>query len=94
MHPTLYPKCHHQMIYSKLNLKIDYPPCYMCIIWDYTKSKTDFINHFIKRFGQSNLFYDKNVCKPVDLFNKTLINIFQILIQIKSSYVMTETLLV
>lgn len=26
IHTTLHPKCHHQLIYSKLNLEIEYPP--------------------------------------------------------------------
>ena len=28
VHPTLHSKCYHQIIYSKLNLKIEYPPPY------------------------------------------------------------------
>ena len=41
VHPTLYSKCHHQIIYSKLNLKIEYPPPYTRKIWDYNRSETD-----------------------------------------------------
>ena len=32
---SLHPKCHHQIIYLKLNLKIEYPPPYICKIWNY-----------------------------------------------------------
>ena len=69
IHPTLNPKCHHQIIYSKLNLKIEYPPPYTCEIWDYNRTKTDLINRFIESF-------DKDVHKQVILFNKLILNIF------------------
>ena len=52
---------HHQIIYSKLNLKIEYPPSYTCKIWDYNKSETDLINHSIESFDWSKLLSDKNV---------------------------------
>ena len=28
VHPSLHPKCHHQIVFVKLNLKVDYPPLY------------------------------------------------------------------
>ena len=28
VHPSLHSKCQHQIIYSKLNLKMEYPPSY------------------------------------------------------------------
>ena len=31
---SIRPKCHHQIIYSKLNLKIEYPPPYIRKIWN------------------------------------------------------------
>ena len=44
VHSSLHPKCHHQVIYSKLNLKIEYPSPYTHEIWDYNKVETDLIN--------------------------------------------------
>ena len=65
-----------QIIYSKLNLKIEYPPAYTRKIWDCNISETDLINHSIESFDWSNLFSVKNVHEQVELFNKTLLNIF------------------
>ena len=31
IHASLHPKCHHQITYCKLNLKITYPP-YKCLV--------------------------------------------------------------
>ena len=39
VHPTLHSKCHRQTIYSKLNLKIQYPPPYTRKIWNYSRSE-------------------------------------------------------
>ena len=41
VHLSLREKCHHQIIYSKLNLKIECPPPYIRKIWDYNISETD-----------------------------------------------------
>ena len=76
VYSSLHEKCHHQTIYSKLNLKTDYPPPYIRKIWDYNRSETDLINRSIEIFDWPYLFSDKNVHEQVELFNKTLLNIF------------------
>ena len=40
VHSTLNSKCHHPIIYSKCNLKIEYSPPYTLKIWDYKRSET------------------------------------------------------
>ena len=75
-HPTLHSKCHHQIIYSKVNLKIEYPPPYTRKIWNYSRSETDLINNSIESCDWSKLFSDKNFYEQFELFNKTLLNIF------------------
>ena len=77
MHLSLHEKCHHQLIYSKLNLRIEYPPPYIRKIWHYNRSGTDSINRSIEMFDWSYLFSGKNVHEQVELFNKMLLNIFQ-----------------
>ena len=76
VHLSLHEKWHHQIIYSKLNLRIEYPPPYIRKIWDYNRSETDSINHSIEIFDCYSLFSGKNVHEQVELFNKTLLNIF------------------
>ena len=76
VHLSLHEKCHHQIIYSKLHLKIEYPPQYICKIWDYNRSETDSINCSIEIFDWSYLFSGKNVHEQVELFKKMLLNIF------------------
>ena len=62
--------------YAKLNLKIEYPPPYSRKIWNYNRSETDLIKRSIESFDWSKLFSGKNVHEQVELFNKTLLNIF------------------
>ena len=51
VHPILHLKFHHQLSYSKLNLKIEYASLYYrCEVWNYNKSETDLINHSIESF--------------------------------------------
>ena len=76
IHPTLHPKCHHQIIYSKLNLKTEYPPPQTCEIWDYNRAETDLINRSIETFDWPKFFLGKDVHEQVILFNKTMLNIF------------------
>ena len=61
IHPTLYPNCHHQIIYAKFNLKIEYPPSYTRKIWDYKRAETDLINPFIGSFDSPKMFLGKDV---------------------------------
>ena len=33
---SLFPRCHHKIIYAKVNLKVYYPPPYERFVWDYS----------------------------------------------------------
>ena len=56
VHSSLHPNCHHQIIFSKINLKIEYPPPYERLVWNYGKANVDAINLVINRFNWENLF--------------------------------------
>ena len=76
VHSTLHSKCHHQIIYSNLNLKIENPPPYTRKIWNYSRSETDLIKRSFESFNLSKFFSCKSVHEQVEPFNKTLLNIF------------------
>ena len=48
--PSLDPKCHHQIIYGKINLKIPPPPPTERKIWHYHKANTDAIKNSMTSF--------------------------------------------
>ena len=37
-YPSLHCKCHHQVLFAKLNLNVEYPPLYEHLIWDYNNA--------------------------------------------------------
>ena len=75
VHSSLHEKCYHQIIYSKLSLKLEYPPPHICKSCDYNRSETDSINRSIEFFYWFYLFSGKNVHEQVKFFNETLLNI-------------------
>ena len=58
-HPSLYPNCHHQIIYAKLNFKIHYPPPYTRVVWHYKDSNDDLIRRVINQLNWERLFENK-----------------------------------
>ena len=83
IHPSQHQNCHHQIIFCKLNLKIEYPPPCDREVWDYRKAQTDLINRAIDQFDWINLLLDRNINEQVILFNRTILNIFHNFIQNK-----------
>ena len=76
VYPSLHPKCHHQIVFAKLNLNVEYPPLYERLIWDYKNADIPSINRAIDIFDWGNSFKGKNVHEQVHFFNKTILNIF------------------
>ena len=77
VHPSHHSKCHHQVIYVKLNLQVEYPPPYTHEIWDYGKAQFDLINKAIENFDWNKLFSGQDIHDQVNLFDTTILNIFR-----------------
>ena len=75
-HPSLHKNCHHQITFCKLNLKIEYPPPYERLVWDYKKADTNSIRRAVKQVNWESLFQNKSVHEQVLILNKTLLNVF------------------
>ena len=45
---SLHVKFHHQIVYSKLNFNVVYPPPYKRLVWDYKKANVDCIRKYLK----------------------------------------------
>ena len=52
VHRSLHKNCHRQITFYKLNLKIEYPPNYECLIWDYKKADTNSIKKALNKFWE------------------------------------------
>ena len=71
VHPSLHPNCHHQIIFCKFNLMIQYPPPYECLVWDYTHSDGKAIAKALDQIDWSFLFSNKNIHEQVSILNRT-----------------------
>ena len=85
VHPSLHPKCHHQIAFAKFNLMISYPQSYSGEVWQYRESNTDLIRRAISNFNSEKAFYNTNVNNKLPIFNGTYLNIL-------SNYILHETL--
>ena len=59
-----------------MNLKVEYPPPYQRLVWNFKKSNNGAIKSAIKLVDWNFLFSHKNVHEQVVIFNQTLMNIF------------------
>ena len=50
IHPSLHPKFHHQVVFAKLSLNVEYPPLYERLIWDYKNVDIPSFNRAIEFF--------------------------------------------
>ena len=65
-----------KLFFAKLNLKIEYPPLYECLIWGYKNANEQLINRAIESLNWEELFEGKNAHDQVYLFNKAILNMF------------------
>ena len=76
VHASLYNTCHHQIIFAKINFKINLPPPYKRKVWEYKKAEVDLIKRSISKFKWVDAFRNIDTNAQVELFTTTLINIF------------------
>ena len=66
--------CHHQIIYCKPNLNIEYPP--EGLVWDYNRANVEGIKKSIEAVNWEKMFNNKSVHKQVSIFTEILMNSF------------------
>ena len=76
MHASLFPRCHHQIIYAKINLKIYYPPPYERLVWDYSKANITNIKNSLSQVNWNNALKDLNVNNQVEYLTSCIYNVF------------------
>ena len=77
VHASLHPNCHHQIVYSRFNLDIYYPPPYQRLIWDYKKADATKIRKALYSVNWERLFDKKNINGQVLKLNETTLNVFR-----------------
>ena len=86
-HSSLHENCYHQIVYSKFDLKIFYPPPYERTVWHYQQADTQLIKRPLESFDWKNAVSNGNPNEQVSVLTKTLLIIM-------SNFIPNETILV
>ena len=70
-------KCHHNVIYGKINIRVPLPPVFIREVWNYSKADAENIQKAILGFNCRKAFESLSVDSKVDLLNETLLNIYR-----------------
>ena len=74
MHPLLHPNCHTQIVFSNINVKIEYQPLYEWLVWDYKNANSQSINKAIERLNWEKLIQNKNIQDYLKHLNEIIAN--------------------
>ena len=69
VHSSLHSNCHHQIIYSRFNLKTYYPPPYEPEITHYKKANIDLIQQAIREFNWERAFHRKSINEKLSILS-------------------------
>ena len=72
VHSSLSSMCHHEIVFTKLNLKVEYPPPYELVFWDYSRANKASMNRAINAIDWEELFANKTVESQLSELTKTL----------------------
>ena len=70
----LFDKCHHNVIYGKINIDVPLPPVFIHEVWNCSKADVQNIQKAILDFNWRKAFQSLST---VYLLNETLLNIFR-----------------
>ena len=73
---SLYEKCHHNLIYGKINFNVPLPPLYIREVWDYKNAKVENIQQSVSGIDWNFIFQGKTVNQKVNILNECLLNVF------------------
>ena len=74
--PSLYPRCHHQIPFVKINFQIKFPPAYKRKIWDFARADERGIVLALNAIDWDTSFQGLNVDERVALLSEYILNIF------------------
>ncbi|MEO0684333.1 MAG: reverse transcriptase family protein, partial [Cyanobacteria bacterium J06649_11] len=74
--PSLFPRCHYQVVFAKFNFKISFPPAFKRKIWDFSRADTRLIREAIDNFDWDRAFEGVELNQQVSILNESILNIF------------------
>ena len=74
---SIFEKCHHNIIFGKIDIRVPHPPPYVREVWDYNKGNAQNIKKATSSFNWNKAFENLSTDRKVELLNETLLNIFK-----------------
>ena len=74
---SIFEKCHHNIIFGNIDIRVPLPPPYVRKVWDYSKANAENIKKAISSFNWNKAFENLSIDVKVELLNETLLNIFR-----------------
>ena len=68
---SIFDKCHHNIIYGKIDIRALLPPKYVREVWDYSKEDVQNIKKSIKDFNWGKTLESLCIDSMVDLLDET-----------------------
>ena len=87
VHASLFPRCHHQIIFAKINFKIFFQPSYERLIWDYSKANINAIRRSLSQIDWATSMVNLHVNDQVNLLTTCVTNILKILFRARLLFV-------
>ena len=78
--PSLYPRCHHQLVYAKFNFKTPFPPAYQRRIWDFSRADINAIKRSVNLVDWDRVFSGLDLDQKVSVLTEFIFNIFSNLV--------------
>ena len=76
VHASLFPRCHHRIIFAKVSINVFYPPPYERLVWDYSKAELSNIRESLSNINWKNVLNDLNVNDQVEYLTSCISNVF------------------
>ena len=76
----LFEKCHHNIVYVKIDFNIPTLAPYMREVWDYKSSSAESIQRSVSRIDWDILFWGKSINKKTEILNECWKNTFHIFV--------------
>ena len=80
---SIFDKCHQNIIFGKVNIRVPLPPVHIHEVWNYSQVNVENIKYPISNFNWSKAFEDFSADGKVKHLKKTLLNIFEFIFQLK-----------
>ena len=77
IYASLHNNCHHQITFAHINLLIEYPLPYHCLIWDYSNADILNFRKSISSTNWSHLFSNNQIDIQVSIFEECVLNVLK-----------------